>query len=58
MTTFLSYFNIVVAVALIVFLFTGYDSKRERDFQVMTGLMMLAVVTGALVSLSYLGALG
>lgn len=55
--TILSYFNILVSVALVVFLFTGAKHKRQRDYFVMTILLFLAAVSGALVSLSYLGAI-
>ena len=55
--TVLSYFNIIVSVALVVFLFTGSQHKKARDYFIMTILLFLAAVSGSLVSLSYLGAI-
>lgn len=52
--TYVAYFAILVAAILVFFLLTHEQDKRERDFQIMTGLIMIDVFAGAALALNYL----
>lgn len=55
MTTVLAYFNIAVLVILVLFLLSGSNKKEQSDYVIMTCLLFLSALFGAIVSMSYLG---
>jgi hypothetical protein len=52
--TFIAYFVLLVSVALVVFMFTAASSKKERDYIILTILLLVDAIAGALLALNHL----